>query len=185
MTLTDLAQSRYVHLYYQDPDNIIRVIFRYSISTHETSTVSDWLYQTSEVSVASNGSAITSFAKQTQQSFLATCLFSQTESGGVRGSFLLGGNDQGYSSMLFPEASKPSDGTNMVVVGVPSIKETSRSLGVFYHSTSGVLSQLLYNDGGTYSSETLPRGLGRTLRLRPLGRATMGRAVRTMWDSRC
>ncbi|KAH6873949.1 hypothetical protein B0T10DRAFT_499531 [Thelonectria olida] len=155
------STNRYVHLYYQDPNNVLKLLFRYTIFTDSASSAQDWISPFApEVFTASNGSSIASYGRQSYASIRSSYMFFQTETDGVRGGFLWGRNDQGYSSMLFPKAAKPSEKTHLAVVGIPAINTTSRSLSIFYHSSAGVLAQLLYNGNGVYSSQPLPRGLG-------------------------
>ncbi|KAH6869531.1 hypothetical protein B0T10DRAFT_594570 [Thelonectria olida] len=151
---------RYLHLYFQTPNNVIKNLFRNTISTSTTSSPKDWTSPFDyDIFTAMNGSSIRSYGRQCYNCMKSEYVFFQADSGGINGGYLPGKNEEGWENRYFEDSPKASNNTDIAVASVAAVNGT-RAIALFFRSESGVLTELAYKVDKYYETTTLPRGIG-------------------------
>ena len=150
-----------MHLYWQDPSSALRLrMYRSSIPTTEPVDPAVWEdpYQVQDRYSGKLGSALGAYGRQCEDCASLNFFFWQGTEGAIHGAWRTVGATDGWGDITFTQGvQKPIANSSLAVAHAPAENGTM-SIDLFYQSSSDVLTHIIFDGEGSYSSEALPRG---------------------------
>ncbi|KAK7740603.1 hypothetical protein SLS62_011104 [Diatrype stigma] len=158
-------QKRDVHIYWQNASDTVRsIMYSSNITTDKPVAPGKWIekYRREDFTTAGSGESIVSYAKQCDSCVPWTYYFCQTSAGRLSGAYRTPTADAGAPGWEFVDfvngIGLPAANTSLAVAAAAATDASGQSISLFFQSSAGVLTQIVYDGASGYRQASLDRG---------------------------